>query len=370
MDPNKPDLANSAPSNKPDEDIDQTTDTWSQLEAEHIENEEELNKLEAIHKDYQTAVHNANKLQQKLSETIEKKSRRLHIFRKKIRKSETHTDLETNLKYDIDEKIEFRNNQLLRFRDTLPKKGELYLRIILGSLNVNLIEKDVRLKYKEEYERFKLILNLIIFILSFVTLFVNYKALDAALQFLLVWYHCTLTIRESILIANGSRIHGWWRALQFITTIQAGIIILWPDGSSYTEFRGYFILYTVYTAFLQYLQFYYQHSCLYRLRALGERYDMDVTLQGFHSWMWKGLSFLLPFLYVGYAFQIYNAYTLHQLYQKSETHEWQVIFTSFIYFIIFLGNVVTTTLVATQKFRQGFSSKLRAFTHGVIAKED
>lgn len=345
-------------------------DSWSQLECEHNENEIELNNLEEIHKDYQAAVQKGNKLQQKLSESIEKKLKRLHIFRKRIRKCETHTDIETDTKYDIDQQIEFRNNQLLRFRDTLPKKGELYLRIILGSLNVNLIEKDFRLKYKEEYERFKLILNLIIFFLSFITLFINYKALDAALQFLLVWYHCTLTIRESILIANGSRIHGWWRALQFITTIQAGIIILWPDGTSYNEFRAYFLLYTVYTAFLQYLQFYYQHSCLYRLRALGERYDMDVTLQGFHTWMWKGLSFLLPFLYIGYILQMYNSYTLYQLYQKPENHEWQVILTCIIYFVIGVGNIVTTTLVATQKFRQGFSSQLRAFTQGVIAHED
>lgn len=28
---------------------------------------------------------------------------------------------------------------------------------------------------------------------------------DAAFNFLLVWYYCTLTIRESILINNGSR---------------------------------------------------------------------------------------------------------------------------------------------------------------------
>lgn len=346
----------------------QETLSWSNLEREHNANEEELNHLEETHKEYQAAVQKANKLQHKLSESIDKKLKRLHEFRKRVRKCETHTDIETDTKYDIDQQIEFRKNQLLRFKDTLPKKGELYLQWILGSLNVNLMEKDYRLKYKEEYERFKLILNVIILILSVITLFVSYKALDAFLQFLLVWYHCTLTIRESILIANGSRIHGWWRALQFITTLQAGIVILWPDGASYNEFRAYFLWYTVYTALLQYLQFYYQHSCLYRLRALGERYDMDVTLQGFHSWMWKGLSFLLPFLYFGYGLQFYNALNLHQLYQK--TDEWQVIVTSFLYFVIFLGNLVTTTLVVIHKVRQGFSSKLRAFTQGVIAKED
>lgn len=248
--------------------------------------------------------------------------------------------------------------------------GELYLRVILGRLNVNLVKRETRLLYKEDYERFKLILNLIIFCLSLITLLNNYRALDALLHFLLVWYHCTLTIRESILIVNGSRINGWWRALQFITTIQAGIIILWPDGTLYNEFRTQFLLYTIYTAFLQHLQFYYQRSCLYRLRALGERYDMDVTLQGFHSWMWRGLSFLLPFLYVGYGLQFYNAYQLYHLHQQSTDHEWQVICTSIIYFVIFVGNMVTTTLVVQQKIRHGITARLRALTSNMQHKEE
>ena len=44
----------------------------------------------------------------------------------------------------------------------------------------------------------------------------------------------------------------------------------------------------MYLGFLQYLQFTYQKGCLYRLRSLGERNDMDITIDGFHSWMWKG----------------------------------------------------------------------------------
>lgn len=64
---------------------------------------------------------------------------------------------------------------------------------------------------------------------------------------------------------------------------------------------------------VQYLQFRYQRGVLYRLKALGERHNMDITIEGFHSWMWRGLSFLLPFLFIGYVFQFYNAYTLYQL---------------------------------------------------------
>lgn len=30
--------------------------------------------------------------------------------------------------------------------------------------------------------------------------------------------------------------------------------------------------------FVQFLQYYYQSGCLYRLRALGERHNMDLTV--------------------------------------------------------------------------------------------
>lgn len=57
-------------------------------------------------------------------------------------------------------------------------------------------------------------------------------------------------------------------------------MIVWPDGVLYDEFRMQYLSYILYTSFLQFLQFYYQQGVLYRLRALGERYDMDVTIQG------------------------------------------------------------------------------------------
>lgn len=91
-----------------------------------------------------------------------------------------------------------------------------------------------RFAYKDEYEKFKLYLTIILILISFTCRFllnsrwVSYssgqtlfslapaptlcslcRVTDAAFNFLLVWYYCTLTIRESILINNGSR---WARA--------------------------------------------------------------------------------------------------------------------------------------------------------------
>lgn len=169
---------------------------------------------------------------------------------------------------------------------------------------------------------------------------------------MLVWYHCTLTIRESILVVNGSRIKGWWRAIHFLTSITTGVLVVWPDGYSYKQFRLQFITYICYTSFLQFLQYYYQNGCLYRLRALGERYSMDITIQGFHSWMWKGLTFLLPFLFIGYCLQFYIFYTLYHMFMYDpKSTEWQVPVVCFMYLIISLGNLFTTFLVVYEKLK-------------------
>lgn len=111
--------------------------------------------------------------------------------------------------------------------------------------------------------------------------------------------------------------------------------------------------------------------------------------EGFHSWMWRGLGFLLPFLFGGYVsvffprfernffpagfgtifmdslvwfsswqiFQLYNAYTLWQLSKDPRCHEWQVSICAIVFFILFLGNTVTTLLVVKTKFQQSLRAE-------------
>ncbi|KAJ8312482.1 hypothetical protein KUTeg_009855 [Tegillarca granosa] len=79
---------------------------------------------------------------------------------------------------------------------------------------------------------------------------------DAVLHFLFVWYYCTLTIRENILIVNGSR----------------------PDGYTYQAFRTQGTIFSLYLSCMYVLQFFYQRGSLYRLRALGQGHEMDLTV--------------------------------------------------------------------------------------------
>lgn len=78
---------------------------------------------------------------------------------------------------------------------------------------------------------------------------------------------------------------------------------------------------------------------------------MDITIEGFHSWMWRGLSFLLPFLFIGYLFQLYNAYTLYILTFTSEA-TWHVPVLSATFLVLFLGNTITTIMVIPQKLQE------------------
>ena len=95
---------------------------------------------------------------------------------------------------------------MFQMEQLLPAESGTYLKIILGNVNVSILDKKARYDYKDQYEQFKLIVNLIGFVLSCTNLYIQYRVLDLLFMFLIVWYYCTLTIRESILRVNGSRI--------------------------------------------------------------------------------------------------------------------------------------------------------------------
>lgn len=99
---------------------------------------------------------------------------------------------------------------------------------------------------------------------------------------------------------------------------------------------------------------------------------MDTTVEGFQSWMLRGLSFILPFLMIGYVsflqvlcvccklklnigwikfWQFYNSYVLFNLIISNACSEWQVYALSTIFFILFAGNFLTTFKVIRKKYQ-------------------
>lgn len=87
-----------------------------------------------------------------------------------------------------------------------PPVCRIYLSIILGSnLNISLLNPDDRYRYKQEYEKFKMTVTYVVMGALTLAYMLPFRAMDALAIFLMVWYYCTLTIREAILRVNGSR---------------------------------------------------------------------------------------------------------------------------------------------------------------------
>lgn len=321
------------------------------ITAEWDELSKEYNKLEDVSNEYNEMLEKLEQLQQKCMKDMAHQRYRVSQISSNLKQytsSNVTTSIEKDKVADLEKNIIKRKAQLYDIDQTLPQKNGTYLNIIVGDVNVSILNRKSKLQYKDDYEKFKLILNGIGLFMAIINLSYNSRVLELSFIFLLVWYYCTLTIRESILKVNGSRIKGWWRTHHFISTVCAGVLLIWPQGEPWQLFRNQFMYFNAYISMVQFLQFRYQRGVLYRLKALGERHDMDITIEGFHSWMWRGLSFLLPFLFVGYMFQAFNSYVLWQL-SKHADAPWQVVALSILFFILFVGNTLTTLLVIPEK---------------------
>lgn len=319
-------------------------DEWEELRTE-------FKDLENKNKVYTDKLEELSECQKNCIKGISHQRYRMGVIVKNIKELRKKSNNDEQKLAELENHILKRKAQLYDIEQTLPRQNGIYLKIILGNVNVSILNKEEKFKYKDEYEKFKLILSIIGFVMAVLNLLMRFRPLELSYIFLLVWYYCTLTIRESILKVNGSRIKGWWRLHHFISTVAAAILLIWPDTEAWSAFRYQFMWFNGYISIVQYLQFVYQRGVLYRLKALGKRHNMDITIEGFHSWMWKGLSFLLPFLFIGYFFQLYNAYTLYQL-SFVPTATWHVPVLSFSFLVLFIGNMTTTIMVIPTKIRE------------------
>ncbi|KAG6452769.1 hypothetical protein O3G_MSEX007810 [Manduca sexta] len=339
-------------------DIEECCKEWEDLAADY-------KRLETVNKEYTAKLEEVGELQATCMKELDHQKYRLSIITGALKRLEKQGAAKDERVLGLEKEIMKRKAMLHEIKATLPKQNSLYLRIILGNVNVSILNKNDKFKYKDEYEKFKLILSAIAFVLAVANLYIDFRPLQLILIFLLVWYYCTLTIRESILKVNGSRIKGWWRLHHFISTVVAGILLIWPQNQPWEEFRHTFMWFIAYISVVQYMQFRYQSGVLYRLKALGARHNMDITIEGFHSWMWRGLSYLLPFLFGGYTFQLYIAFRLYLLSHHPEA-TWQIPYLGALFFTLFFCNMFTLLQTVHKKREQGglkLRYKLRAIAY-------
>ncbi|KNC81644.1 hypothetical protein SARC_06049 [Sphaeroforma arctica JP610] len=242
----------------------------------------------------------------------------------------------------------------------LPKKSSLLLQLAIGDVNVTLPRMGDRILYKTAYEDFKLRMSFVALSFMGMSLVLNWKGvghrpLTFLFQVFLVWYYSTITLREHILIANGSKIRSWWLWHHYLSIIVVCLLVIWPNGWAMREFLRGFEWFCFYVAFIQLMEFQYQRRRMYTLNALGKEDNMRPIGEGV-SWN-SSLSVLVPFLLFGQVWQLYQGYVLYALARDQRCHEWVVPVMSVLMLILGVGNLYTTLTSAKQKF--GLLAKAR-----------
>lgn len=236
-------------------------------------------------------------------------------------------------------------------------KVPFLLKLSLGSAPFIMADLKQRLKYKTEYENFKLMATVTHFVVALLQLLMRrwwegLLLVDTALNFFLLYTYATLTVRELILIANGSHIKPWWIVHHLICIGLTGVMLIWPASPAYHECRIPTYFFSCYIAAVQALQYRYQMSRLYVLRSLARIGPMQTTTESAQVHVKNNLAFLLPFLCLGFLFQAYCAWMFGSLYVKRAARgEWYPAVLSALFTLLVSGNILTTVMSIYSKFR-------------------
>ncbi|XP_019502403.1 PREDICTED: transmembrane protein 120A isoform X2 [Hipposideros armiger] len=214
---------------------------WEELQ-------QDFQSIQETHRLYRLKLEELTKLQSNCTGSITRQKKQLQELTLGLKKCKPSLPVGAEeAAQELENQIKERQGLFFDMESYLPKKNGLYLSLVLGNVNVTLLSKQAKFAYKDEYEKFKLYLTIILILISFTCRFLlNSRVTDAAFNFLLVWYYCTLTIRESILINNGSRIKGWWVFHHYVSTFLSGVMLTWPDGLMYQKFRNQFLSFSMY----------------------------------------------------------------------------------------------------------------------------
>ncbi|EDV21625.1 uncharacterized protein TRIADDRAFT_59815 [Trichoplax adhaerens] len=192
--------------------------------------------------EYTKKAEDLHNVQGKCKHVIDHQNKRLRTIQSSMRKLQKN-DLspeERNICDKIKSDIKERQQKLSEIQLNLPKTNSLLLRLILGQVNLTLLSETERFDYKDEYETFKLNITTLSLALTCINLLVSNVILDHLFHFVLVWYYCTVTIREHILRLNGSRIKGWWIIHHYFSAILSCILLVSPINQRYYAFRETF----------------------------------------------------------------------------------------------------------------------------------
>lgn len=135
--------------------------------------EKDFQQVQETHRLYKQKLEEVSKLQNSCSTSISRQKKRLKELSASLEECKQKGNPEDISTIDeIQESMKERPNVFFEMEAFLPKKNGLYLSLVLGNVNVTLLNKQAKFAYKDEYEKFKLYLTVILLLFSFTCQFV------------------------------------------------------------------------------------------------------------------------------------------------------------------------------------------------------
>ncbi|KAI6647277.1 Transmembrane protein -like protein [Oopsacas minuta] len=230
----------------------------------------------------------------------------------------------------------------------LPSQDNGFLLwIVIGHINVIFDDFDVKMRYKKAYERFKLFSNGVSITLILMTWFLHIPQI--ILYSMLVYYYFSLTIREHILIKNGSKIKFWWLLHHYLTIIITLLLLTWPPGECYTQSHDVLMFASLMTSVIQLVQFFYQRKTIDRNIMMGKDKFLRTTDEGIRSKMFSDLIYIVPLLIFLYIVQAYTSFRLFYNWYYGICTEYQVPILASLFIFLCLGNCRTLIQILKAK---------------------
>ncbi|KAI5192430.1 hypothetical protein NEMIN01_2017 [Nematocida minor] len=214
------------------------------------------------------------------------------------------------------------------------------LQLTLGVGELKLPEK-LKYKYKSAYETFKLTSTIIVTLFTLLNLLISQSKIMDTLQILTQMYiYSTLTIREHILINNGSHIKKWWILHHYICIVITGMMLTCPE-ESFSLIRTPVLKFLFLLSCSQVVQYQYQMRRLYVLRALKKADPLEITSDVMNvsliANLWVAVAILVLFQFI----QIYVSYYIYTLHVVHKWTNYQPLIGAILICVMAFGNMFT-----------------------------
>lgn len=167
----------------------------------------------------------------------------------------------------------------------------------------------------------------------------------------MIYLYISLSLRENILYANGSKIQPWWIYHHYISATMAMISASIPDPEPviYNQVMRLFVLQGI----VMMLQYVYQSRRQYARVATGKASPLDVSLSETlveRPVKRRILLFLVPLLFITYSLEILVGWRIAMFSKESgPTTQWSLLVLGVFFIAVGCANTFTLILVLHNK---------------------